>query len=163
MQLNAAQKRLMERVINVFETSSPDGDYSNISIYHDGPHDIRQITYGRSQTTEYGNLRTLVHDYVNAGGQFSQQLQPYADKVGSSPLTDNAEFKNLLRRAGRDEGWSLLDLHRFQKLPRLLLSWLQREPLPSHNPPQSTVQKRALFPTTAHLISSINVRARSSS
>lgn len=103
MQLNATQKRLMERIINVFETSSPDGDYSNISIYHDGPHDIRQITYGRSQTTEYGNLRRLVQDYVNAGGQFSQQLQPFADKVGSSPLTDNAEFKNLLRRAGRED------------------------------------------------------------
>lgn len=103
MQLNAAQKRLMERVINVFETGSPDGDYSNISIYHDGPHDIRQITYGRSQTTEYGNLRTLVEDYVNAGGQFSEQLRPYADRVGSSPLTDNAAFKNLLRKAGRED------------------------------------------------------------
>lgn len=103
MQLNAAQKRLMERVINVFETGSQDGDYSNISIYHDGPHDIRQITYGRSQTTEYGNLRRLVQDYVNAGGQFSQQLQPYADRVGSTPLTDNAEFKSLLRRAGRED------------------------------------------------------------
>lgn len=103
MQLNAAQKRLMERVINVFESGSQDGDYSNISIYHDGPHDIRQITYGRSQTTEYGNLRKLVQDYVNAGGQFSQALQPYADRVGSTPLTDNAEFKNLLRRAGRED------------------------------------------------------------
>ena len=103
MQLSATQKRLMERIINVFETGSEDGDYSNISIYHDGPHDIRQITYGRSQTTEYGNLRRLVQDYVNAGGQFSQQLRPYADRVGSSPLTDNAEFKNLLRRAGRED------------------------------------------------------------
>lgn len=103
MEPNAAQKRMMERVINVFETGSPDGNYSTIAIFHDGPHDIRQITYGRSQTTEYGNLRRLVEDYVNANGQFSQQLQPFADKVGSVPLTDNAEFKNLLRKAGRED------------------------------------------------------------
>jgi chitosanase len=103
MQLNAAQKRLLERVINVFETGSQEGDYSNISIYRDGPHNIRQITYGRSQTTEYGNLRRLVQDYANANGLFSQQLEPFADRVGSTPLTDNAEFKNLLRKAGRED------------------------------------------------------------
>ncbi|HWN09691.1 MAG TPA: chitosanase [Pyrinomonadaceae bacterium] len=103
MQLSANQKRLIERIINVFETGTPAGDYSNISIYHDGPHDIRQITYGRSQTTEYGNLRRLVHDYVSAGGLFSQQLQPYAELVGSTPLTDDANFKNLLRNAGKQD------------------------------------------------------------
>ena len=103
MQLTATQKQLIQRIINVFETGSPEGDYANISIYKDGPHKIRQITYGRSQTTEYGNLRKLVNDYVNAGGLFSQQLQPFADRVGNVPLTDNAEFKNLLRRAGRED------------------------------------------------------------
>lgn len=103
MQLTANQKRLMTRVINVFETSTIDGDYSNISIYHDGPHDIRQITYGRSQTTEYGNLRRLVQDYASAGGMFSQQLQSYADRVGSVPLTDDANFKTLLRKAGAQD------------------------------------------------------------
>lgn len=103
MQLTANQKRLIERIINVFETGTPAGDYSNISIYHDGPHDIRQITYGRSQTTEYGNLRSLVQDYVNANGLFSQQLQPYADLVGSVPLTDDVDFKALLRKAGKQD------------------------------------------------------------
>jgi chitosanase len=103
VQLTPTQKRLIERVINVFETGTVNGDYSNISIYKDGPHDIRQITYGRSQTTEYGNLRRLVADYVNAGGLFSQQFQPFVDLVGSTPLTDNADFKNLLRKAGRDD------------------------------------------------------------
>ena len=103
MQLTANQKRLMTRVVNVFETSTIDGDYSNISIYHDGPHDIRQITYGRSQTTEYGNLRRLVQDYASAGGMFSQQLQSYADRVGSVPLTDDANFKTLLRKAGAQD------------------------------------------------------------
>ena len=101
MQLIDTQKRIIESIINVFETGSAEGDYSKISIYADGPHDIRQITYGRSQTTEYGNLRRLVNDYVNANGMFSQDLAPYADQVGSTPLTDNTNFKSLLRKAGR--------------------------------------------------------------
>ena len=103
MQLSDVQKRLIQRVVNVFETGSPNGNYSNITIYHDGPHDIRQITYGRSQTTEYGNLRQLVEQYVAANGLFSQQLRPYAGKVGSAPLTDDTNFTNLLKRAGKED------------------------------------------------------------
>lgn len=101
MQLNETQKLVIQRVVNVFETGSPAGDYATISIYKDGPHNIRQITYGRSQTTEYGNLRQLVEQYVAAGGRLSQQLKPYAGKVGSTPLTDDVNFKSLLKRAGR--------------------------------------------------------------
>lgn len=103
MQLTETQKRVIQRVVNVFETGSPGGDYANISIYKDGPHDIRQITYGRSQTTEYGNLRQLVEQYVAADGLFSQQLKPYAGKVGSTPLTDDINFKSLLKMAGRED------------------------------------------------------------
>ena len=47
----ACQRRVVERVVNAFETANADGDYATISIYNDGPHDIRQITYGRSRTT----------------------------------------------------------------------------------------------------------------
>ncbi|MBI3679324.1 MAG: chitosanase [Acidobacteria bacterium] len=103
MNLTPIQKRLIERVVNAFETGSADGNYGAIAIFSDGPHNIRQITYGRSQTTEYGNLRELVRNYVDAGGLFSEALRPFADLVGSTPLTDNAEFKNLLRRAGRED------------------------------------------------------------
>lgn len=103
MKLTAGQKRIIERVVNVFETGKPDGNYSAIAIFHDGPHDIRQITYGRSQTTEYGNLRELVQRYVAADGIYSEDLEPYAERVGSVPLTDDAKFKDLLRKAGRED------------------------------------------------------------
>ena len=103
MYLTTTQRSLIERVINKIETGKPDGDYGAISIYADGPNDIRQITYGRAQTTEYGNLRTLISMYVAAGGAQSADLAPYADKVGSVPLTDNDTFKNLLRNAGRND------------------------------------------------------------
>jgi len=97
------KKQLLERILNVFETGSTEGDYGNISIFHDGPGKIRQVTYGRSQTTEYGNLKRLVRDYSNAGGTFSLELGQFVDRIGVTPLVDNAEFKNLLKRAGRED------------------------------------------------------------
>jgi hypothetical protein len=103
MNLTPAQQELARRVLNVFETGKPDGDYGAIAIFADGPHDIRQITYGRSQTTEFGNLRDLVQRYVAAGGLLSAALAPYAERVGSVPLTDDAGFKDLLRKAGRQD------------------------------------------------------------
>jgi chitosanase len=103
MQLTSAQKSIIERVINCFETGKPEGDYGCISIYADGPHDIRQITYGRSQTTEFGNLRQLIQMYVDADGMYSSALQPYADKIGSEMLADDPTFKDLLRKAGRED------------------------------------------------------------
>jgi len=102
-ELTAGQRRICERVINVFETGTIQGRYGAISIYRDGPNRIRQITYGRSQTTEYGNLGELVEMYAGAGGLYSASLRPYVGKVGRTPLTDDATFKDLLRRAGNED------------------------------------------------------------
>jgi len=103
MQLSPDQRLICERVINCFETGSIQGDYSNITIFHDGPGMIRQITYGRAQTTEYSHLQELVKMYVDAGGQFSNDLRPYVDKIGVVALVDDAHFKDLLHRAGAQD------------------------------------------------------------
>lgn len=103
MMLSEAQRSVIERVLNTVETGRPEGRYDAISIYADGPHGMRQITYGRSQTTEYGNLRMLVHMYAEAGGMFSPELAQYADRVGSEALTTDRRFKELLRKAGRQD------------------------------------------------------------
>ena len=76
MKLSIGQKRLIERVVNVFESGKPEGNYAATVIFNDGPNDIKQITYGRSQTTEYGNLRELVQKYVAANGLYSKKLKP---------------------------------------------------------------------------------------
>jgi len=103
MKLTPVQKSRIERIVNTFETGKPGGDYGAISLYADGPHGIRQITFGRSQTTEYGHLRELVARYIDAKGRWSQDLQPYLDRIGADPLVDDAAFKNLLRQAGRKD------------------------------------------------------------
>lgn len=103
MQSTALQKRICEQVINVFETSKIGGDYGALVTLADGPHNIRQVTYGRSQTTEYGNLEELVQMYADAHGTFSEQLRPFIAKIGVTSLADNKEFKQLLRDAGRKD------------------------------------------------------------
>ena len=103
MQLTNAQRKLIEQVVNVFETGRPQGDYGAIAVFNDGPHDIRQLTYGRSQTTEYGKLRLLVARYVEARGTYAKDLAEYADRIGAVPLTDDARFRSLLRTAGRTD------------------------------------------------------------
>ncbi|MCX6252277.1 MAG: chitosanase [Bacteroidetes bacterium] len=103
MELTNQQKSICQQVINVFETGSVEGDYSCISIFADGPHKTLQITYGRSQTTEYGNLQELISMYVDAGGTYSDQLQPYISQIGTTPLVDDDDFKKLLKDAGKND------------------------------------------------------------
>jgi len=97
------KKQLIERVVNTFETGSPAGRYDCLVVYPDGRNKSRQITYGRSQTTEQGNLGRLVNMYCNNGGLYSKSLSEYIDKIGESPLCDDQVFKNLLISAARED------------------------------------------------------------
>lgn len=97
-----SKEKIME-VLNVFETGSKRGDYSKLSYFNDGPNDRKQITYGRSQTTEYGNLRELLRDYIANGGKYAGELQPYVDNIGrGASLYRNKRFTDLLKSAGDD-------------------------------------------------------------
>ena len=72
MPISLQQKKKILQVVNVFETGTKEGKYDDISIYADGPiidgKRIKQITYGRSQTTEYGVLKILVQQYIANNG-----------------------------------------------------------------------------------------------
>ncbi len=104
MILTPGQKRVIEQVINAFETGSAEGNYADISVFHDGPNDRRQITYGRSQTTEYGHLRELVTRYTDAqGAAFGGVLRPYLARIGHVPLVDDHQFKEILEMAGEED------------------------------------------------------------
>jgi chitosanase len=103
MNLTEQQKRICEQVINVFESGSVEGNYGAVSVYSDGPRGIRQVTYGRSQTTEYGNLEALIEAYAGTNGTYSVLLRPYIAKIGVMPLVDDDQFKQLLRDAGKND------------------------------------------------------------
>jgi chitosanase len=100
MILTDQQKRICEQVINAFESSTAAGKYGLISIMDDGPHNVKQVSYGRSQTTEYGNLEELLQMYVNENGIYSDELSPYLPKIGVVPLVNDPVFKKLLTDAG---------------------------------------------------------------
>lgn len=102
------QKSKILEVINVFETGSPKGKYDTIAILKDGPvinkQKVLQITYGRSQTTEFGNLKSLIELYISKNGRFKSQFQVYLDKCGQHPsLCTDEKFKNLLKQAARED------------------------------------------------------------
>jgi chitosanase len=103
MNLTEQQKRICEQVVNVFETGKVQGNYSAVTILPDGPHGIKQVTYGRSQTTEYSSLHDLIELYIKKAGKYAGQLQPYLIKIGTYPLADNEAFKALLHDAGAND------------------------------------------------------------
>ncbi len=103
MILTYQQKHICEQVINAFESGSAVGKYGLISIMDDGPHKVKQISYGRSQTTEYGNLEELLEMYVNSNGIYSSAIAPYLTKIGVEPLVNDSVFKQLLKDAGKND------------------------------------------------------------
>ncbi len=109
MAISAAQKQKILQVVNVFETGTPLGNYASVTLLKDGPPGpdgapIRQITYGRSQTTEFGNLKALLQAYINAGGLQANALQPYMSKLGKKPsLCTDLQLLAILKDAGKND------------------------------------------------------------
>ena len=90
MAVTAQQKQKILRVVNVFETGSIAGNYGAVTLLKDGPpgtggSPVQQITYGRSQATEFGNLKMLIQQYIDANGLFADALKPYVSKIGKKP------------------------------------------------------------------------------
>lgn len=100
-------KKKIEQVVNAFETGSATGRYDMLVKYKDytDPETntkIEQVTFGRSQTTEFGHLKALVQDYVNDKGIYADQLSPYLDRIGIKPsLATDDNFCKILKDAGK--------------------------------------------------------------
>jgi len=101
--INAATKLKIQQIINVFETGTIEGKYDALVTLDDGVDNSRQITYGRSQTTEQGNLVTLINMYIARNGLFANDFLPYQNKIGKVSLVGDTVFKNLLRKAARED------------------------------------------------------------
>lgn len=102
-------KRKIEQVINAFESGSAKGNYSMLVRYDDytvpGTNSrIRQVTFGRSQTTEFGHLKALIQDYVDSKGIYEPQLSPYLERIGEMPsLSTDEYFCSSLVNAGKSD------------------------------------------------------------
>jgi chitosanase len=98
-------KKKIQDIVSVFETSGTSPKYDALVCLHDGPGGFAQITYGKHQTTEYSNLRTLLKMYCDGGGRYASDIISYLQFVGRSdkPLAANESFKAILKRAGADQ------------------------------------------------------------
>jgi len=97
------KKTLIQKIVNVFESGSPEGKYDTLVIYADGVNNSHQITYGRSQTTEQSNLRALIDMYVESNGKYAADFIPYLEKIGVESLVDDENFKRLLKEAAQKD------------------------------------------------------------
>jgi chitosanase len=102
-------KRKIEQVVNAFETGSAEGNYATLvklRDYNDPETKTRivQVTYGRSQTTEFGHLKALVQDYVESNGTLADQLKPFLSRIGKKPsLATEDTFCDALKNAGKTD------------------------------------------------------------
>lgn len=120
----------IQQIIKCFETGKVVGsDYGNVSIYNDGPGNRRQVTYGASQTTEFGLLKKLITMYVNANGQWATTFKPYLTRIGdtSSPtLANDEKFTGALKLAGKDPIMGLVqDAFFMENYFRPALDWFE--------------------------------------
>jgi chitosanase len=101
-------KTKIQSILNVWETGRPDGDYGKVTILPDGPGGKKQITYGRSQTTEFGHLKTLLKKYYEERGQYGDAIwtlvkdRMYMKGAVSNSLCDDTDLITLLSKAGSD-------------------------------------------------------------
>ena len=102
--LTNLQKRTAQAIVNVFETGSPSGNYSNVTV---APGDPGHLTYGRSQTTlSSGNLALLIATYCEApGATYSTDLRSSLPRLEArdSTLDFDARLHSLLRDGAADE------------------------------------------------------------
>ncbi len=100
------------QVLNVFETGSKDGKYESIAVFKDFTYNKEkyvQITYGKSQTTEFGNLKSLLQMYIDAKGLLASSFKPYMSNLGKIDkglplsLQSNTIFKQLLKKAALED------------------------------------------------------------
>jgi chitosanase len=101
--LTEIQKRVAQAIVNIFETGSAVGDYSNVTVVAGDP---GHLTYGRSQTTlASGNLFLLLQEYVDTlNAEFADSIRPFLPRVEARDLSldNNGNLRSLLRQAGND-------------------------------------------------------------
>lgn len=97
------KKQKIQSIVNCFETGSASGNYGSVDLFFDGPNRVRQLTFGRSCTTQYGGLPDLLKRYVAANGKYSPEIAPCLQwKINSPNWTGNKSFHAALKNSGSD-------------------------------------------------------------
>ncbi len=95
------KKQKIQQIVNCFETGSAEGNYGDVSIFNDGPNKIRQLTYSKAQTTEYGHLPELLKQYVANKGLYAKEIAVKIPTLTKGAVNDK-DFISLLKKGGSD-------------------------------------------------------------
>lgn len=102
--ITSEQIRIIDRWISAVETGTPDGDYGKVTVMHDGPGGVRQITFGKHQTTEKGgNLKELVREIAQNLSILDTVLRKELLRFLDSPLyscVDDLRILSALSMSG---------------------------------------------------------------
>lgn len=105
--LTLATVNKIRQIIRFFETSKVTGaNYAAIATFNDGPQGRKQVTYGSTQTTEYGNLKALIQMYIEAKGKYATDFMSYIKILGDlkrPTLATSVEFISLLKLSASDK------------------------------------------------------------
>lgn len=102
MKISPLQRRFIQRIVNAFETGTPEGRYGALVRRPDGPGGQHQISFGKSQATEHGGLRDLLAAYCATPDHKVSELAAFLPKVGRIALAEDGRFIALLRKAAQD-------------------------------------------------------------
>ena len=97
------------KIVTVFETGSPEGNYSCVSIYKDGGGGAyKQITYGKTQTTQDGHLDKLLNSYIDSFGdepltEAAKTIRAALPTKTKRTLCSDKKFIAALKEAGKEE------------------------------------------------------------
>lgn len=97
------QKKTAKAIVNIFETSKIQGDYSAVTILEG---DKGHLSYGIAQVSlTSGNLHNLIDEYIKADGEYKEELLAYLPRMKNKDITldDDKNCKLILKQAGHDK------------------------------------------------------------
>jgi len=92
----------IDKIIRIFEMGTVTPDFGKLDVFADGPKGSQQIHYGFYHETEFGNLQALLKSYSDHSGAYAKQFAVFIPQIGQTALTDNEQFKALLKQAAQD-------------------------------------------------------------
>jgi chitosanase len=102
--MNSEINAKIKRIVSCIETDKQYNDYALISLLHDGPNKVKQVTLGCGLTQGGGDLEKCIRLYITRNGLYSKELLPYVSRISTDfSLADNQTFINLLKKASNED------------------------------------------------------------
>jgi len=114
MTISKEAKAKIKKVLSYFETGRF-SDYTSVYVYPDGKGGAPQITYSIGFTQDY-NLKSVLTQYIKAGGEWAVKMQPYLKRMNDPSLYKDEAFLHLLRVAGNDPVMQRIQDAKFDEL-----------------------------------------------